>query len=193
MFLIIGLGNPGDKYKYTRHNVGFWVIDRIAKHLNIQVEKKEARSLIQSTFWEGKKVILVKPQTYMNLSGQAVMELLNFYHDQIEDLLIIHDDLDLPPGQLRFKNGGGTGGHNGLKSIVQYLNSPDFDRLKIGIGRPGPHLDVKDHVLTTFSQEEKVEIEEVVEKSVEAVREWLAEGINSAMNKFNKRSQNQES
>lgn len=102
MFLIIGLGNPGQKYKDTRHNVGFKVIDKIAQNLNIEVDKKEHQGLVQSTFWHGEKILLVKPQTYMNLSGQTVGELINYYHDQIDDLLVIHDDLDLPVGQLRF-------------------------------------------------------------------------------------------
>jgi len=190
LFLIIGLGNPGQKYETTRHNAGFWVIDIIAQHLNIKVDKKQAQALIQSAFWDGKKVLLVKPQTYMNLSGQAVMQLINFYQDQVEDLLIIHDDLDLPVGQLRFKRGGGTGGHNGLKSIVQYLNSQDFDRLKIGIGRPSEYPDVKDHVLTPFTKEEKVSIDEAVSQSIEAVKVWIEDGVDKAMNQFNKKSNN---
>lgn len=186
MFMIVGLGNPGKAYENTRHNVGFWVIEKIAEKLNIKVDKKQGKALVQIAYWDGKKVLLVKPQTFMNLSGQAVMELLNYYQDQIEDLIIIHDDLDLPPGQLRFKKGGGTGGHNGLKSIVQYLNSQDFDRLKIGIGRP-QHSDVKDFVLTGFSKEERVEVDKEVEKAVEGIKIWMLEGIDRAMNGFNQK------
>lgn len=186
MFMIIGLGNPGKLYENTRHNVGFWVIDKMAEKLNIKVDKKQGKALVQTAFWDGKKILLVKPQTYMNLSGQAVMELLNYYQDQIENLIVIHDDLDLPPGQLRFKSGGGTGGHNGLKSIIQYLNSQDFDRLKIGIGHP-QYSDVKDYVLTGFSKEEKTEVEREVERAVEGIKVWLNEGIERAMNGFNQK------
>jgi len=185
--MIVGLGNPGNLYENTRHNVGFWVIDKIAEKLNVKVDKKVGKALVQTSFWDGKKVLLVKPQTYMNLSGEAVLELLNYYQDQIEDLLVVHDDLDLPPGQLRFKKGGGTGGHNGLKSIVQCLNSQDFDRLKIGIGRP-QHPNVKDFVLTAFSKEEKAEIDLKIERAVEGIKVWLSEGIEKAMNGFNQKT-----
>jgi len=187
MYLIIGLGNPGRKYDNTRHNVGFAVIDKIAEKLNIQVDKKQAQSLVQSSFWQGKKVLLVKPQTYMNLSGQAVLELVNFYHDQIEDLLVIHDDLDLPVGQLRFKREGGSGGHNGLKSIIKYLNSQDFNRLKIGISRPPEYMEVVDYVLTSFTKEEEKILTPTIERAVDGIQEWLENGIDSAMNLFNKK------
>jgi len=184
--MIVGLGNPGQRYENTRHNVGFWVIDKIAETLNVKVDKKQAQALVQTAFWDGKKVLLVKPQTYMNLSGQAVMELINFYQDQIEDFIVIHDDLDLPPGQLRFKSGGGTGGHNGLKSIIQYINSQEFDRLKIGIGRP-QHPNVKDFVLTGFSKEEKESIDQEIKRAVEGIKVWMNEGIEKAMNNFNQK------
>ncbi|NMA01113.1 MAG: aminoacyl-tRNA hydrolase [Clostridia bacterium] len=187
MFLIIGLGNPGQKYKDTRHNVGFKVIDKIAQNLNIEVDKKEHQGLVQSTFWHGEKILLVKPQTYMNLSGQTVGELINYYHDQIDDLLVIHDDLDLPVGQLRFKKDGGTGGHNGLKSIVEHLNSQDFNRLKIGIGHPQGSMDVKNYVLTSFSEEERQSLEETIDRATEAVKTWMLEGIDKAMNEFNRK------
>ncbi|NLW24190.1 MAG: aminoacyl-tRNA hydrolase [Clostridia bacterium] len=187
MYLIIGLGNPGRKYDNTRHNVGFAVIDKISEKLNIQVDKKQAQSLVQSSFWRGKKVLLVKPQTYMNLSGQAALELINFYHDQIEDLLVIHDDLDLPVGQLRFKREGGSGGHNGLKSIIKCLNSQDFNRLKIGIGRPPEYIDVVDYVLTSFTKEEEKILSQTIRRAVDGIEEWLENGIDSAMNLYNKK------
>lgn len=186
MLMIVGLGNPGQKYENTRHNVGFWVIDKIAQQLNIKVEKKQAQSLVQTAFWEGKKILLVKPQTYMNLSGQAVQELINFYRDQIDDFIVIHDDLDLPVGQLRFKTGGGAGGHNGIKSISQHLNSQDFARLKVGIGRPG-FQDVKDYVLTSFGGEEKTAILEATDGAVEGIKTWITKGIERAMNEFNQK------
>jgi PTH1 family peptidyl-tRNA hydrolase len=183
--MIVGLGNPGQKYENTRHNVGFWVVDKIAEILNIKIDKKQAQALVQSTFWDGKKILLVKPQTYMNLSGQSVLQLINFYQDQIDNFIIIHDDLDLPVGKLRFKTGGGTGGHNGLKSIIQYLNSQEFDRLKIGIGRPSNNSEVKDYVLTTFTKEEKVNVEEGINNAVLGIKMWITEGIEKAMNNFN--------
>ena len=186
MKMIIGLGNPGKEYAQTKHNVGFMVIDAIADELNVTVEKRQCQAFTQVTAWDGEKILLVKPQTYMNLSGQSVMELLNYYKDKIDDLLVIHDDLDLPPGQLRFKQGGGAGGHNGIKNIIAHLNSNDFDRLKIGIGR-GKN-DTKDYVLTAFSGNDKKMIEDAVRLSVEAVHAWLKQGIAPAMNQYNSKA-----
>ena len=186
MHIIIGLGNPGKEYAQTKHNVGFMVVDAIAEELDVVVEKKQCQAFTQVANWDDEKILLVKPQTYMNLSGQAVMELLNYYKDRIDDLLVIHDDLDLPPGQLRFKQGGGAGGHNGIKNIIAHLNSNDFDRLKIGIGRG--QYDTKDYVLTPFSGADKKAIEEAVALSVGAVKTWLDEGIAPAMNRYNTRA-----
>ena len=183
MKMIVGLGNPGKEYAQTKHNVGFMVIDAIAQELNVAVEKKQCQAFTQVTNWDGEKILLVKPITFMNLSGQAVMELLNYYKDRVDDLLVIHDDLDLPPGQLRFKQGGGAGGHNGIKNIIAHLHSNDFDRLKIGIGR-GKN-DTKDYVLTPFSGSDKKAIDEAVETAVGAVKTWLDEGIAPAMNRYN--------
>lgn len=186
VFMIVGLGNPGQKYANTRHNVGFWVVDKIAENLNIKVDKKQGQSLVQIDFWEGKKILLVKPQTFMNLSGQAVLELINFYRDQIENFIIIHDDLDLAPGYIRFKSGGGTGGHNGLKSIIQCLNSQEFDRLKIGIGRP-QYPNVQDYVLTPFPKPDKEVVDLEIDRGVEGIKIWLEEGMDKAMNSYNQR------
>ncbi|SMB86499.1 peptidyl-tRNA hydrolase [Desulfonispora thiosulfatigenes DSM 11270] len=186
MFLIIGLGNPGDKYKDTKHNVGFLVIDKIADKLGVKVEKKQARSLVESTYWDGKKVLLVKPQTYMNLSGEAVRELINYY-DNIENFIIVYDDLDLDIGQLRFRRDGSAGGHNGLKSIISHLHSSDIERLKIGIGKPTKGYPVKDYVLQRFSKEEKEIMDSSIEKAVNGIELWLKEDISVAMNNFNKK------
>lgn len=183
MKMIIGLGNPGKEYANTKHNVGFMVIDAIAKELNTDVEKKQCQALTGQANWDGEKILLVKPTTFMNLSGQAAGELLNYYKDRIDDILVIHDDLDLPPGQLRFKQGGGAGGHNGIKSLIAHLNSNDFDRLKIGIGRG--RGETKDYVLTPFHGQDKKDIEEAVETAVNAVEAWLKEGMAPAMNRFN--------
>ena len=183
MYMIVGLGNPGKEYALTKHNVGFWVIDKIAEEMNIDVEKKQCQALTGTGFWDGKKVLLVKPQTYMNLSGQAVIQLLNYYNDKIDDIIVIHDDLDLEPGMIRFKQGGGAGGHNGIKSIASHLNSNDFDRLKLGIGR-GKN-ETKDYVLTPFSAAAKAELDDAVRQAVEGTKFWLQEGIQPAMNKYN--------
>lgn len=186
MKMIIGLGNPGKEYAQTKHNVGFMVVDAIADELNVSVEKRQCQAFTQMATWDGEKFLLVKPQTYMNLSGQSVMELLNYYKDKIDDLLVIHDDLDLPPGQLRFKQGGGAGGHNGIKNIIAHLNSNDFDRLKIGIGR-GKN-ETKDYVLTPFAGTDKKLIDEAVATSVDAVKIWLKQGIAPAMNQYNSKA-----
>ena len=188
MILVIGLGNPGREYENTRHNIGFLTLDKLAASADILIEKKKHQALLGQGFISGKKVLLAKPQTYMNLSGRAVLEITNYYANQIEDLLVIHDDLDLPFGQLRFKQGGGTGGHNGLKSIEACLNSREFDRLKLGIGRPKHEkIEVKDHVLQQFSSAEKEELEEVIKRAEEGVKKWLDSGIAEAMNIYNRR------
>ena len=185
-WLIVGLGNPGREYENTRHNCGFRAIDIIAEQLHCKLDKAKFQGLYGQTVYSGKKLYLLKPQTYMNLSGQSVMELLNYYKDKIDDLLVIHDDLDLPPGQLRFKQGGGAGGHNGIKNIIAHLNSNDFDRLKIGIGR-GKN-ETKDYVLTPFAGNDKKLIDEAVTTSVEAVKIWLKQGIAPAMNQYNSKA-----
>jgi len=183
MYLIIGLGNPGDKYKNTKHNVGFWTVDKIADKINATAEKKQCDAIVRQGIYGGKKVLLVKPQTYMNLSGHAVQQLLNYYKDRVEDILVIHDDLDLPPGKLRLKKGGGgAGGHNGIKSIIEQLGSNDFDRVKIGIGKRG---NAADYVLTPFVGEDRDKVQEGVNLAAEAVEMWLAEGLNKAMNLYN--------
>lgn len=186
MYLIVGLGNPGNEYKDTKHNAGFWIVDKIAEELNVKVEKKQAKSLVQSAIWEGKKILLAKPQTFMNLSGEAVRELVNYY-DNIDNLLIIYDDLDLSVGQLRFKRNGSAGGHNGIKSIIQHLNSTDFERLKIGIGRPRDQRPVRDYVLKPFSKDEKNILEDSIKKAVEGVKLWMTDGISEAMNVINRK------
>lgn len=184
MYMIVGLGNPGKEYAQTKHNAGFWVVDAISREIGVLVEKKQCQALTQTAVWEGKKILLVKPQTYMNLSGQAIMQLLHYYEDRIEDILVIHDDLDLEPGAIRFKQGGGgSGGHNGIKSIAAQLNSNDFDRLKLGIGRG--NYATKDYVLTPFQGDAQRKMQQAVEESVMAVNCWLKEGIAPAMNKYN--------
>lgn len=185
MKLLVGLGNPGTRYQKTRHNVGFMVLDALAQTWGVKIEKKQGAGLIGQAFFEGEKVLLLKPQTYMNRSGEAVLETLHYYREAIDDLLVIHDDLDLEPGRLRFKRGGGSGGHNGLKSIAEMLNSPDFERLKIGIGRPHDVVKTEDYVLGVFSAEEGKIVAGVIAEAVNGVKLWCSKGITEAMNKFN--------
>lgn len=185
MKLIIGLGNPGRKYANTRHNIGFMVLDELARALGCAVDKKHCRSLVGQGFSEGQKVLLAKPQTFMNNSGEAVLELLNYYQDSMDDLIVIHDDLDLEFGRIRFKTGGGTGGHNGLKSISHYLNSPDYDRLKIGIGRPKGFMQVESYVLSEFSSAEAVQLPKIIAAARDGLIIWAREGIRQAMNDLN--------
>ena len=185
MKMIIGLGNPGKEYAQTKHNVGFMVIDAIADELNVAVEKKQCQALTQTANWDGQKILLVKPQTFMNLSGQAVMELLHYYNDRIDDLLVIHDDLDLPPGQLRFKQGGGAGGHNGIKNIIAHLGTQEFPRIKVGVGDKPPRMDLADYVLSRFSKEDREKMEQAFKDAAEAVEVMITEGADAAMNQFN--------
>ena len=193
MKMIIGLGNPGKEYVNTKHNVGFMVIDAIAKELNETVEKKQCQALTQVVNWDGEKILLVKPQTYMNLSGQSVMELLNYYNDRIDDLLVIHDDLDLPPGQLRFKQGGGAGGHNGIKNIIAHLGTNVFQRIKVGVGEKPKEYDLADYVLGHFSKEDKVKMEDGYKATMDSIEMILMGDIDAAMNRYNKKVVREES
>jgi len=185
MKMLVGLGNPGPRYERTRHNIGFMVLDKFASSNQILINKKQGSALLGSGFIEGQKVLFVKPQTYMNKSGEAVLEILNYFRDGFEDLIVLHDDLDLNFGRLKFKNGGGSGGHNGLKSISHLLNSPDYARLKIGIGRPPEYLAAEDYVLGSFSEEEKKLLPEIITSAEKGLNTWLFEGSEAAMNKFN--------
>ena len=183
MKLIVGLGNPGSTYAHTRHNVGFMVLDRLASELSGGAEKKQGQSLVTQASYKGERVILVKPQTYMNLSGNAVWEMINFYKDGVDEMIVVHDDLDMPLGRLRFKNGGGAGGHNGL--ITQRLGSDQYERLKIGIGRPPEFMKTEVYVLRGFSLEERQVLDKMLDLACQGLLYWLEEGCVPSMNKFN--------
>ncbi|MCL1805734.1 MAG: aminoacyl-tRNA hydrolase [Clostridiales bacterium] len=185
MKLIFGLGNPGVEYARTRHNAGFMTVDRLAETLSAGGEKKHGKALVRTADAGAGRLLLAKPQSYMNLSGDPLWELMVFYKDGIEDLIVIHDDLDMPLGRLRFKSGGGTGGHKGLKSITARLGSDRYDRLKIGIGRPPAFMATEDYVLQPFSPEEKAILDEVLRTAVKGIGCWLDEGIAVAMNRYN--------
>jgi len=184
MFVIVGLGNPGEQYKDTRHNVGFMVIDRLSEKLNIKVNRLKFKALLGEGLLEDKKIMLVKPMTYMNLSGQSVLEIVNWYKIPKENLLIIYDDVSLDLGKIRIRRKGSSGGQKGMESIIYLLNSEEIPRLRIGIGSPKDG-DLPGYVLQEFSKEEKETLKDVIERACNAVCVFIAEGINAVMNKFN--------
>lgn len=184
MKLIVGLGNPGKKYAATRHNVGFMAIKQLSEEFEIRNVDKDCESLIAQGVINDKKVILAQPLTYMNKSGRAVFKLMNKYDIDIEDLIVIYDDLDLPAGKVRIKGSGGSGGHKGIRSIIDYLDSDDITRIRIGIGRP-IELDVTEYVLREFDKEQQKNIEKVLKNVDDIVVELIENGIDSTMNKFN--------
>jgi PTH1 family peptidyl-tRNA hydrolase len=185
MFLIIGLGNPGREYKDTRHNIGFMVIDRIAVRLNAQKIKVQAKAIVTDAIYQERKLILAKPQTYMNLSGQSVQGLLHFYKIPIENLIVAHDDLDIPFGTIRIRPGGGPGGQRGMASTIEQLGTKDFPRLRLGIGRPPGRMDPKDYVLQEFSREDQKLLPDVLDRAADAALIFVTDGLNKAMNKYN--------
>ena len=186
MFIIVGLGNPGREYAHTRHNVGFDTIDVLADKYHIDVDTKKHKALIGKGFIEGQKVILVKPQTYMNLSGESVREVLDYYKvDETSELIVIYDDISLNPGQLRIRLKGSAGGHNGIKNIIAQLGTQEFTRIKIGVGEKPAKMDLADYVLGRFSKEEQPVIRESADRAREAVCEMITHDVASAMNKFN--------
>ena len=184
MHIIIGLGNPEDEYKNTRHNMGFCAIDEIAKNNQIQVTKKGFKSIYGIGKIEEEKVILVKPQTYMNLSGEAVKEIIQFYKIPLENLLIIYDDIDIIPGSIKLRKKGGPGTHNGMKSIVNSINTQDFPRIRIGIGTP-KEKDLIYHVIGPIPDEAKEQLKKGIELASKATEEYIKNGIDIAMNKYN--------
>lgn len=186
MFVVVGLGNPGDKYRYTRHNAGFITIDYMASQYKINVNRTKFKAVTGEGEIAGEKVLLVKPQTYMNLSGESVMDIMNWYKLETSKLIVIYDDVDLAVGRLRLRPAGSAGSHNGMKSIIYLLNSDDFPRVRIGIGKQPEYMDLADYVLGRFGDEEIPLMEEAVKNASQAVGEIIKNGINSAMNKYNK-------
>ena len=185
MIAIIGLGNPGKEYANTRHNIGFNTIDLLAKENNILINKIKFKSVYGEGFINGEKVLLMKPQTYMNNSGIAVMELFNFYKLPIENIIVIVDDVDIEFGQLRIRKKGSAGTHNGLKSIIYHLQNENFPRIKIGIGKPKENQNLANFVLGKFTKEERQEIDITIGNAVLAIESIIKEDIDMAMNKFN--------
>jgi PTH1 family peptidyl-tRNA hydrolase len=184
--VIVGLGNPGKKYERTRHNLGFMVVDRLADENNVAVAQKKHESLRGEWKRDKEKVLLVKPQTYMNLSGNALQRLLSYYRVEAENVVVVHDDLDLPFGRIRIRRQGSPGGHRGMISVAGALGERTFSRLRIGIGRPPPGIDPKDFVLQKFSAEELAGLDAVVSTAADAIQCLLEEGPERAMEKFNR-------
>ena len=188
MFIIAGLGNPTKQYEGTRHNAGFEVIDRLSEKYNIDVTTKKHRALIGKGGIAGQKVILAKPQTYMNLSGESIRSLLDYYKiDEEQELLIIYDDISLNPGQIRIRAKGSAGGHNGVKNIIAHLGSQVFPRIKVGVGEKPRGRDLADYVLGHFSKEEKVLMEEGYDHAVDAAGMILSGRIGDAMSEYNRK------
>ena len=193
MYLIVGLGNPGKEYQNTRHNIGFDVIDVIARQENISVTEKKHKALIGKGIIAGRKVILAKPQTYMNLSGESVRSLLDYYKaDETEELLVVSDDISLPPGQLRIRKKGSAGGHNGLKNIIAHLGHDCFQRIKMGVGEKPEGYDLVDYVLGRFDGTDRKIMDQAALAAADAVRLILTEGADAAMNLYNKKVQTEE-
>ncbi len=185
MFVIIGLGNPGKKYDYTRHNVGFDVIDYLSKKYDIPVDRIKHKALTGEGRIKGKKVMLVKPQTFMNLSGEALISIVEYYKAQNDKVIVVYDDIDTAIGKLRIRKKGSAGSHNGMKSIIYLWKNQDFPRIRIGIGQPKPGYDLADYVLGRFSKEEVTLIAEVIVRSAEAIETWMEHDIEYAMNRYN--------
>ncbi len=183
--LVVGLGNPGRQYHANRHNVGFLVVEALAASLGASFRRMQAKALVTDARLEGVRLILAKPQTYMNNAGQSVGSLARFFRLPAEQILVIYDDLDLPPGVLRLRPAGGTGGHRGMGSIVEHLGLDDFPRLRFGIGRPPGAMDPADFVLQDFSRAEHDLATAAVDRAVDCVRAFALEGIQAAMTRFN--------
>ncbi len=188
MYIIVGLGNPDKQYEGTRHNVGFDVIDAIADKYNIDVTERKHRAFCGKGLVAGQRVILVKPQTYMNLSGESVRSVLDFYKvDEESELIVIFDDVSLGVGQLRIRKKGSAGGHNGIKNIIQHLGHNVFQRIKVGVGEKPKEYDLADYVLGHFSKEDKELMKDGYKRAVEAVEMLVMGDIDGAMNEFNKK------
>lgn len=186
MYVVVGLGNKGSQFAETKHNIGFVAIDYFAKQHDIKFNKVKHKAEIGEGIISGEKLMLVKPQTYMNASGECVMDIVNFYKLPLENLIVIYDDIDLPVGKVRIRPSGSSGTHNGMRSIICLLNKQDFPRIRIGVGKQPEYMDLADYVMTKFSKDELPLIEEAIKKATHTVEEITRSGISSAMNKYNR-------
>ena len=186
MHVIIGLGNPGAEYQRTRHNIGFHVVDALAHRWDIRLSRRSFLSLVGDGAWQGEKVLLAQPQTYMNRSGEAAIKIRDFYHLALSNFVVVHDDLDLLAGRVRIKRGGGgAGGNRGIASLIEAFGSKDFVRVKVGIGRPPGRQDPADFVLQPFTRQEEASILAAVDRAADAVETLLSQGLEKAMAAFN--------
>ncbi|WP_096441186.1 aminoacyl-tRNA hydrolase [Alteribacter populi] len=186
MKLIVGLGNPGSKYDGTRHNVGFEVIDQCQSKFTIELNQSKFKGAFGFSRVGEEKLFLLKPLTYMNLSGESVVPLMKYYKIDIDDLLVVYDDLDLVPGKIRLRQKGGAGGHNGIKSLIQNLGTDQFKRIRVGVGRPDQGQAVTDHVLGRYAPDERKLVDEAVEKAAKACEAWTKLPFDRVMNEYNK-------
>lgn len=190
MFVIVGLGNPGKKYDNTRHNAGFISIDALAEKYGISMSEKKHKALCGTGVIEGNKVLLVKPQTFMNLSGECVRAVMDFYKiDPEEDMLVIYDDISLAPGNIRIRKKGSAGGHNGIKSIIAHAGTQNFMRIKVGVGEKPSGWDLADYVLGHFSEEDNTKLKEIMPDVIQAATLMVQGDVDKAMNDFNAKKQ----
>lgn len=190
MYIIAGLGNPGKEYGNTRHNIGFMVIDETAEKYHISVTERKHRALIGRGMIGGQKVILVKPQTYMNLSGESLREIIDYYKiEEKTELIVISDDVSLAPGLIRIRRKGSAGGHNGLKNIILNLGHDEFCRVRMGVGEKPPGYDLADYVLGHFGKDDQEPVTESVKRAAEAIEVIVSDGADAAMNQYNKKNQ----
>jgi PTH1 family peptidyl-tRNA hydrolase len=185
MKLIVGLGNPGREYELTRHNIGFMAIDELAKRWNISLNEQKFKGVFGAGFVNGEKVILLKPLTYMNLSGESIRPLMDYYKIDVDDFVVMYDDLDISVGKLRLRMKGSAGGHNGVKSTISHLGTQEFQRIRMGIDRPKNGMKVVDYVLGRFTSEEIPDVNHSIEKAADACEEWLNKPFLQIMNTFN--------
>jgi len=184
---IVGLGNPGVRYQWTRHNIGFLVVDRLANNHHILISTKRFQTLYGTGWIDSHKVILAKPMTFMNQSGESVKKAVNFFQADMGDLIVIHDDLDLPFGRLRFKRRGGDGGHQGVRSIIERMGGNNFLRLKVGIGRPPRGIEPAEYVLSSFDEAQQPYLDGILNQAAEALVVMLSEGVERATNRYQKK------
>jgi PTH1 family peptidyl-tRNA hydrolase len=184
-YLIVGLGNPGREYRESRHNIGFLVLSHLAERLGVSFSRLQSKALVTDGRYQDHKIILAKPQTFMNLSGQAVGPLVNFYKIPLENLLVVYDEVDLPFGTLRLRPSGGSGGHNGMKSLITRLGTEGFPRLRLGVSRPPGRMEAAAYVLQDFSAEEAALLPEILDLAGDAALTFITQGIEAAMNRYN--------
>ena len=185
MKLIVGLGNPGKQYDQTRHNIGFTVIDELAKRFHIALDQAKFKGLYGSTVMNGERIFLLKPLTYMNLSGESIGPFMDYFQIDLDDLLVIYDDLDLPVGKIRLRQKGSAGGHNGIKSAIAHLGTQQFNRIRVGINRPSNGMAITDYVLGRFLNDEQEMIKKAVDQSSDACEEWIKTPFLQVMNIYN--------